>query len=284
MLSGTGMALPQINSREKASTITPVVRNPPAGFDWVPPFTITKTGATFTTNYNIDAQKPATPNTVFVGAGGANTNDGLTFATRVASLKRAVQIANGQAGGTRIIASPGIYLKTSIDNGIPASFDSVIPTVNVTIESSTPGAKVISINNITLPAFVQSGLDSNVYYCNYTTEALFTGATLGLMIADNSVVANNRPKGLWRIDAVGEDPVGSSESLIVQKLNEKNALWNMGAYYVDTVGRRVYVRLFNGRAPDSNVYYVNFVGTYGYHHSTTSGSLLGWFRDIEWWG
>ncbi len=96
---------------------------PPDGFGHVPPFTVTRRpDGTYRHTFDVTTRRPSPTVTIYVGPGGDNSANCLSWATRCRSLRQAMVRAGAQpvTQVVRILAQAGIYRATSVDGaGIP---------------------------------------------------------------------------------------------------------------------------------------------------------------------
>lgn len=225
----------------------PVALAAPVALGYTAPFTVYKSGASYTTDFSMAAVKPTPANTVYVGAGGNNANTGLTWALRVRSLRQALVKAQGLSGVIRILAQVGQYRYSNNDGTIPDSFDGQDFSRNIIIEpcdaSGNPVATgvVASIQNQILPAF--SLLSNAVYASTYTTELPGPGMwDLSLLNSKGNPQALRYAPGAY-----------ANEAAIIAGVAAQATAFGVGACYIDTVAKKVYIRTRDSRAPDANI-------------------------------
>ncbi|KQS86925.1 hypothetical protein ASG58_01365 [Rhizobium sp. Leaf383] len=243
------------------------------------PFAVTDAGASFTTDYDIQAAKPAYTNTIYVGSAGNDNNSGLGSGLKLRSLKRAVQKAGAlAAGATRILPDPGYYRYSDVVSGIQAAWGGQPQTCDLVIESAVPGQKVISICDQIMPAFVATAADPTVYVSTYTTEtpapAAFDLANMGVQVDGVS-----RPKELTRAF-----PAATDEATIVAAINTQATKYGKGGLYLDATNKKLYVKLIGNRAPDANLVVTSTGGNANFWLNNTTTSYKTWMRDCEFWG
>jgi hypothetical protein len=268
VLHQTGGNFPQRNEYIAAS-VGPI--NIPYGFNGPVPFTITRAAnGAISHNYDIVAAKPAYTGTIYVGPGGTDTNDGSTYALRVRSLKQGIVKANARGAATRLLVDPAIYRFSDVVSTIPASFGAQRPTVDLVIEPSSPG-KIVSLCDVVMPAFVVTA-DPQVYVSTYTTQSV-THSVIDLSTTN----AKGRPKMLRRSWPTATDAV-----TVAATLQARHTQYGQGAFYLDTVNKKLYVRTIDGRAPDANIA-VSSGQNFNYEGNSTTLSLKTWMDSVETW-
>ncbi len=286
--------------RQSQVTVTvsaAVLLTPPAGLGLTPPFNVYRTaGGVYSHDFDPASVKPVHTVTVYCGAGGDNTKDGLSWANRVRSLGRVVERANAQSSSTivRILAQVGMYRSTYIDPATSRadSFNGTQITRNVVIEpcdeNGNPVAtgQVVSTHEVTLPAFTVTS-DPNIYACTYTTEIPAGHAW------DESFVNDfGRPLGLVTLHSslvtISGQPYYNN---ILAGINAMWTTYGRGAIYHDATNKVIYVRTKDNRAPDPNIHY-----TKGYPFNSSSErnfyaanpvdatQMKIWGRNIDLWG
>lgn len=219
----------------------------PGSFGYTPPFVITKAGSIYATSFSMAAVKPTPTFTIYCGAGGNNANAATSWALRVRSLKQALVRANALSGVVRILCQVGQYRYSNNDGTIVDSFDGQDFQRNVIIEpcdaTGAPVATgvVASIQNQILPVF--SLLSSAVYVSTYTTEIPGPGMwDLSLLNSKGNPQALRYAPGTY-----------ANEAEIIVGVAAMATALGVGACYVDTTAKKVYVRTYNSRAPDANI-------------------------------
>lgn len=230
----------------------PVLLVPPSAVLGDPGFSVFRDGAgRYSHNFDPASLKPVPTHTIYCGKGGDNTANGLTWATRVRSLKQAMVRANAignSASIVRVFVEAGEYRYSQQDGtAIPDSFaGEVVNRAGLIIEpcngSGNPSTGYfVSIHDQAMPAF--SLVSGSVYVSSYTTESP-TSAVLDRAFNDaraNPVAVPNVP-GTF-----------ANEAAILAGIASYHTAWGLGGVVLDTAGKKLYVRLQNGRAPDSNV-------------------------------
>jgi hypothetical protein len=251
-------------------TPTPTPVSAPAGFTATVPYTIARTGtgdaSTFATNYSYEAQKPAPALTIYVDSAGTPNGVGTSLGTAVNSLAIAAGIAKAAAVATRVIVTTGFVAKRNVAGGAltrsgqtygNGSYRPPLTNAldaNVSFEPSTVGGRYWSIAEEVLPAFVATA-DANIWVSTYTTEAA------GNLVCDFD---NMDVDGMPRIIT----PLLTTPASAAAPWPEINALWTlysavkdkptdsgtyaMGASWLDTTNKKLYVRRFNNTQPVQN--------------------------------
>lgn len=272
----------------RSSTNGVQVSAPPA-LGYTPAFAVSRNGAgIYSHNFDVIAVRPTVTHTVYCGAGGSNAADGLTWANRVRSLKQAMVLAGalGTQGVSkvRILAQAGEYKYSSVDGGgIQDSFAKQTSSRDMVIEpcdaSGNPVAtgKIVSINDQVMPSF--SLVSGSVYVSTYTTEIP------GNVVCDRTNLnAKANPQALRPVTGTF-----ANEAAIVTAVNTMWTQYGHGASYLDTTNKKLYVRLFDNRAPDTSLVVFrtdeNFYLT-GYFTGapTTYSPQTLWMRNVSLWG
>jgi len=270
------------------------VMSTPSELGYNPPYTaeISSIG-TYRHNYVPHTNKPTPSFTVFCGPGGDNAADGLTWATRVRSLKQAKVKCNSLGSGTsivRILAAPGEYLYSNQDaNGIPDSFAGqtcsrtrlIIEACDNTGAPLNNGAQIISVHNQALPAFVAT-TDPAVYVSTYTTELPAKTSW-----DKTKINAKGNPQALHNVPEI----MNGNVSAIISAVNALNTKWGHGAFYIDYTNKKVYVRTWDGRAPDAALFFgrgntaANDAVSRNYYISGIWGNIVTqWLRGVVTYG
>lgn len=277
---------------------------------------ITRAAGGWATTHDFDpaSVKQAITHTLYVGAGGDDTKDGTTWANRVRSVQRALDL---RASTTYPLASTvvqiriqtGIYRNTDIVNTIPASANgrttqrdtiiepcdssgNVIATsllsiviAGIAYSYASVGSQVVLTHEETLTGWTASGV-TGVYYAPYTTE----DPTLGAWDEGNLNLFG-RPKSLRPLHAsmatdstspYFNDPAGAVRAIAQET--------GSGALYKDTAAKRYYVHLPDGRAPDANLHISkgssNGGGARNFYFSPNNAARTTklWMRNVDFWG
>jgi hypothetical protein len=220
------------------------LRLPPSGFGWTPDFRIYKRGSSFASSFNIDGRMPAKTVTYRIGSSGNNANDGLSSGAKVRSVKQAITLGNLLTAPTpELVIDDGNYFKSSVDGGgIPDCWDGLSPDSDVNLIVRPAGSgKVHLIRDVAVPAFVSSG-QANIYVSTYTTE------TISRSVLDMAFTESGRYHQLWSL-------LSTDVANRLAPWPELNAAWSAhgSACFVDTTAKKIFVRLPDNRAPDSNV-------------------------------
>lgn len=269
--------------------VSPVA--PPAGLGFTPSFVATRNdNGVYAYTFNIQSVKPSFSTTIFVGPGGSNSSNGLTYGARVRSLKQAVTLANSAGGSVRIFADAAQYLNSSQDgSGIPDDFGGIVPscpTLVMEVNTANGNGQAVSVHNQLMPAYAATS-DANIYASTYTTQVpnrcCWDAAHLNL---------KGRPQSLRNVS-------GSLDGNTAAIISAINAMWSlystanqgqpMGASYLDVTNKIFYVRLSDNRAPDANL----FTGR-GVTGNANSDNLvfsppfatnqIFWAQNFDWWG
>lgn len=287
-------------TNDDAATVTQLTFPSSTDFPATVPFTVSRSSAGGDDTHTFDPMttRPTATNTYYVGAGGDNAADGLTWATRRRSLGRALALVNatGNAVVSRIIAQAGQYLATNVDaNGYGDSFGGVAFQRGVIIEPcdstgtvlpisdgrTSSANQIISINNAVLPTFVATS-DATVWVSTYTgTQPVDRGAW------DTKFTNEfNRPLGLRPMVAAMIADVTNP----VAELQTMNTKFGVGSFFLDTVNKKMWVRTKDGRAPDAQVFFSKFgrhlwpLARYGADNNFWARNLDLWGRGIETYG
>lgn len=254
-----------------ASGLATVALSSPALFGYTPSGIVySRHGGLYSSSFTPASLKPAYTRTIVYGPGGNNASDGLTFATRVRSIKQAISKANAfTAEVVRIVGYGGDYLKSNAPGGVADSWDSFNPTVSCVFESGD-GIPVYNIQNVTM---LQSWslFGSNVYRIPYTTENP-TRVVIDRAKLDELGMASRLPVVL--------SPASTSDP--TPEINAAAALYGYGATWIDTTNKFIYAQRADNSAPDANIIVLS--GTSGAVISNTSGaSLTFWMEKMRHW-
>ncbi|MDB5622019.1 MAG: hypothetical protein JWR39_582 [Devosia sp.] len=161
----------------------PVAVPPPAGLLYTPAVTVFRDQyGVYSHDFDPMAAKPVPTHTVYVGKGGDNAADGLSWATRIRSIKQGLVRAGalGTAGaGTRIrlLVEAGRYRFSEQDQaGIPDSWAGQSCQRNLIIEpcdasgNPTPAGRIRSIHDQPMPPFQAVAGSSTVHVSTFTAE------------------------------------------------------------------------------------------------------------------
>lgn len=111
---------------------------PPSGFGHTPPFTVIRSpSGVYRHTFDVTTRRPTPTVTVYVGPGGDNTKDCLSWANRCRSLRQGMVRAGAQttAQVVRVLAQAGVYRSTSVDaSNIPDDFGAWLGARNLVIE------------------------------------------------------------------------------------------------------------------------------------------------------
>ncbi|MDX2238898.1 MAG: hypothetical protein NW203_15140 [Hyphomonadaceae bacterium] len=244
----------------------------PSGFsDFTRPTILRASGNIFSTNYNHAAEKPAYTQTIYVRNVANNTGDGLSFATAVRSIKSAISKANAFTGETvrLLIYGEKRYLSSVIVSSIEDGWAGFVPTVNLVIESGD-GLPIYCIRNLLLPAFTQPFAGEPYYHSTHgSLVPTNTAADFANLDSDGVPIALSRVESV--VDSADPRP----------ELAAAAAADGRGAVYVDAALRRIWVRLFNDRAPDGDFYSL-IASANGYINSAASRTL--WMENVRFIG
>jgi hypothetical protein len=244
----------------------------PSGFsDFTRPAILRAPGNVLTTDYNHAAVKPAYTQTIYVRNVSNNTGDGLSYANAVRSIKSAISKANAFTGETvrLLIYGEKRYLTSAVVSSIQDSWAGFVPTVDLVIESGD-GLPTYSIANLLLPAFTQPFAGEPYYHSTHgTTVPTNTAADFANLDSDGV------PRALSRVASAADAADPRPE------LDAAAAADGRGAVYVDAALRRIWVRLFDDRAPDADFYSLT-AGDNGI--ITNAASRVLWMSDVRFIG
>ena len=243
--------------RQRTGVALPVLA--PAGLPFTPDVTVFRDQAgVYSHNFDPQARKPLPTHTVYVGKGGNNAADGLSWSNRVRSIKQGLVRAAGlgsPGASTRVqlLIEAGEYRFSEQDSGgIPDSWAGQSCQRNLIIEPcdslGKPDAvgRIRSVHDQIMPPFLPVAGSSAVYVSAYASERVSSCVWDGAF-ADawgNPLCAHNAP------------PPGAAypnEAGIVAGLEAMHAAHGEGACWLDSGGKKLYLRLADGRAPDQKV-------------------------------
>lgn len=221
----------------------PVTLTVPSALGFSPPFSVFKSGSVYSHNFNLQAVKPSTTSTIYVGVGGDNTKNGLTFANRVRSLFQGVTLANALGGSVLLMVDPASYRYSNVDgSSIHDNFNGILPSCNLVVVPNGAG-QIVSVHDQTMPAFTTT-TDPNIYVTTYTTEVPNQNAW------DLSHLnAFGRPQALRNVSGA----LDGNTAGIIAAINAMQTLNSQGAFYLDVTNKKLYARLSDNRAPDANL-------------------------------
>jgi hypothetical protein len=234
------------------SAWVPALLTSPFPMDYRIPFSVyrtgSSTGSTFTTNFSMELVKPTPASTVYCGKGGDNTATGLTWALRVRSLKQALVKANSLTSPVRIIVEVADYRNSDVDGtAIPDSFAGQDTQKSLLFERCDSSGNIVttgrvrSIHNQTMPSWVL--VSGSVYVSTYTTELPSSSVwDLTNLDTDGDPLPLLNSPGTY-----------ANEAAILVGVNAQATAYGWGACWLDTTNKKLYVRTFNNRAPDSSV-------------------------------
>lgn len=290
-------ALEMVTLLATNGALTPGPVAPPPGFGWVPPIEVIRlANRTFITDYDPLTKKPAYQVTVYVkpvASGGNNASDGTTLATAVRSLRYARVLARarviaGSFTGARIVVAAGVYsggvssTNPTVGGGLDANGITVAAYVDswgaevavtdhdLVIEGET-GAISFETSSIALPTFAlwPSDPGGQIYVGTYTTLA-----PTRVLIDRANLDANGDPVRL----VPAQPPTSTDADILAGMITAFT--YGCGATFLDTTGKRIFVRRASSTAPDANVVMPNLGGfVFG---GTTSKVL--WMDKVTFWG
>ncbi len=203
--------------------IGPSLFSIPAGFRWSPSFSILKSGNSYSTNFDISGYKPSGTIKYVTKSGNDTTGDGSS-GNPYRTLTKA-----DTAGANVVYVGQGVWDRS---DGFAANFN---PTRNMSIISLDGAGKAILTRHATgLSWTQQSSPNDNVY--------LATRSSVRTVIDLNAP----RRSGEYLKDGVTKAPIPLSVQTSIS-----NCQANPGSWYI--TGSNLYVRTFDGRAPDSNI-------------------------------
>lgn len=309
----TGRVPNKMNMLSDNSTINPVVYTAltaPTGLSVPPPFNIYRgTDGTYKHDFDATTRRFSTNLTYYAGAGGDDNNDGLTWATRFRSLTKLLAAARaraGSAGATQLYAQTGVYRKSDgtgfvLSPGVaqsialnmkfnlePCDASGNPIVVDTTTTKRSKANQIIVYHDVVMPAFVATS-DPNVYVCSYTNELPGKG-----MFDEKYKNRFGRPLGLRNvpIDQVADvtNPIAEVNKMadVWKNWAALDTRWGLetkkGAFFLDRVNKKLWVRMSDDRAPDSqlivtgtsNVWYLAVN-----QNSTTTGHYI---RGVDFMG
>lgn len=264
---------------------------PPSGFGHTPPFTVIRSpSGVYRHTFDVTTRRPTPTVTVYVGPGGDNTKDCLSWANRCRSLRQGMVRAGAQttAQVVRVLAQAGVYRSTSVDaSNIPDDFGAWLGARNLVIEpcdsSGTPlpasdgrfsrAAQVISSHEAVLPGFTVTS-DPRVYVATYTTQPVDRQAW-------DEKYSNRfgRPLGLLTVPPDGVANVANP----LAEINMAADTFGKGAMFLDTTNKKIWVRLSDGRAPDADLH-ISATGRQLYLAIGTDLNFSLYMRQVDQWG
>ncbi|WP_127752303.1 hypothetical protein [Devosia sp. 1566] len=244
---------------QRTGAALPVPVPPPAGLSFTPDIAVFRDqfGA-YTHDFDAQARKPAPTHTVYVGKGGDNTADGLSWSSRVRSIKQGLVRAAGLGSPgastrVRLLVQAGEYRFSEQDvSGIPDSWAGQSCQRNLIIEpcdgfgSPSMMGRIRSVHDQVMPPFLPVAGSSTVYASVFTSERV-TSCVWDRTYADewgNPLCAHNAPP---------PSAAYANEAAVVAGLEAMHAAEGEGACWLDATGKKLYVRLRDGRAPDANM-------------------------------
>jgi hypothetical protein len=225
------------------------------------PFTISRTGSAISTNYSADATRPTPATTFYVSTTGAINNDGLTPGA-VRSIAAAVAMAQATGGVCAIKIAGGKYRRangTFVRTASPGAAtyranlnNATLLNSDIILESSDGQRWFSTVEDVYASPSFAATADPNIWVATYTTEAP------GILTLDwNNLDADGIPRMLA--------PLIAAPASAAAPWPEINALWtlysgikdkptdagtySMGASWLDTTNKKIYVRTFDNRHP-----------------------------------
>lgn len=269
----------------------------PAGFTMPLPFSVVRRpDNSYRHMFDADSRKPTPSVSIYVGTGGNNANDCLTWATRCRSLKQGIVRANSKSLGTvvRLLAQTGVYKLSSVDgSGIQDSFAGQAVLRDLVIEPCDANGNPVASGQIV------SLHDQPITSANWVSEG---GSVYSIMYNGSTELPNDsawdaafndnfgRPRPLMSIHSSLVMTGGPYAGNPVAAVNHVAGRFGRGAMYRDTAAKKIYVRLSDDRAPDANL-----VLSRGSDGSTNSRNLYiagnvsdrtlrVWARNLDLWG
>lgn len=251
----------------------------PAALSTPPSFTIQRgSDGSYRHDFNATTRRFTTNLTYYAGAGGSDSNDGLTWATRYRSLTKLLAAARaraGSAGATQLYAQTGVYRKSDatgfvLGNGVAQSIANNMRfnlepcdgsgnpiTVNPATVKTSKNDQIIVYHDQVMPSFVATS-DPRIFVSTYTTE------TPGKAVFDEKYTNRfGRPLGLMNVpgDQVADvtNPIAEINKMAESYIEwgKINATWGTetkkGAFFLDRTNKKLWVRLSDDRAPDSQM-------------------------------
>ncbi len=264
---------------------------PPDGFGHVPPFTVTRRpDGTYRHTFDVTTRRPTPTVTIYVGPGGDNSANCLSWATRCRSLRQAMVRAGAQpvTQVVRILAQAAIYRATSVDGaGIPDDFGAWLGARNLVIEPCdkagqplpasdgrfSRAAQVVSSHEAALPAFAATA-DPRVFVASYTNQPLDRA-----MWDEKYPNRFGRPLGLLPVPT---DGIANTANPVAE-INAAADRFGKGAFFLDTTAKKLWVRLSDGRAPDGDVH-ISATGRQLYLAITPDLNFSLYMRQVDQWG
>ncbi|WP_294246972.1 hypothetical protein [uncultured Sphingomonas sp.] len=264
---------------------------PPDGFGHVPPFTVIRSpDGTYRHTFDVTTRRPTPTVTIFVGPGGDNSKDCLSWANRCRSLKQAMVRAGAQSTAqvVRVLAQAGIYCATNVDgSGIPDDFGAWLGARNLVVEPCdasgaplpvtdgrfTRAAQVISSHEAALPTFTATA-DPRVYVATYTTQPVDRQ-----MWDERYSNRFGRPVGLLTVPVDGVANAANS----IAEINRAADTFGKGAFFLDTSAKRIWVRLSDNQAPDADLH-ISATGRQLYLAIGPDLNFTLYMRGVDQWG
>jgi hypothetical protein len=229
------MNIQKLNWWKSGNTAQSEILEVPDGFGWTPPFTITKTGSTYSSNFDptdYDFSGTAGVTYYFNDVTGSDVNDGLTPSTPKKNINTIITALNSSppAGGAVFI------IQTDYKNIYGASTTAI--GFNLVIKSDVAGTK---------RRFSKEVTDGST--------ALVSGACYRFTRA-----AAAAPLDLTWLDSFGKP------KRFAQVSSSANCIATPGSYFIQG-GNDIQFHLFDSRVPDANVRYMR-AGSVLYFTST----------------
>lgn len=308
VIAGAPLATTGVTTAIPASPVGPLVI--PTGFRMNPIVTVTRNAnGTYSHNYNHDAYKPAATVTLYCGGkgNGDDTKDGLSWANRVESAHRIMELINATSSDTVVAVKmrAGRYRWSDTSAaGKRMSFEGTRIRRSFSIEAVDSAGNATTSENIILLQDLphQSGdwvsMGDGVYRLQWVPapdtiggtqlpngnvmDEKFPHPTMGRFTAmsvlhSNMVSATGSPQTPPFLD----DPVGA--------VKWAAAKYGNGASYKDTANGYLYVKTKDGRVPDAQVL-VSLTsdpsgGGRGLYVLGDAGQMItAWFRNVDFWG
>lgn len=234
--------------------------SPPSAFGWNPPFEIRRTKGVYTTDFNIDAQRPTPAVTYYVDpVAGLDANDGLTESTPKLNFSSAITTANSGGVTARFRLKPGVYRAARTWNNTALNISAIIePWAD---DPTLQASRIKFVGRSTTTPLAWNAFDGETYVRS-TTAASDPVHLIDLSFYDTYGSLLRYEKAASLVDCQAR----------------------RGTWWRDTGTQALYVHSADGRnlVGDPNVDQPTF-NTRGYWNPTTTGAVL-WMQNIAFIG